>query len=237
MRHPKIALVLGTGLLFAACQSGGGDVSNAALDSDDQKASYAIGLDMGRNLQPAESRIDMDALMRGVQDAMSGAEPAVAREDLNASLQVFSQAIQEEQATRRDSMATANAEAGAAYLAENAQKEGVQVTESGLHFEVVEEGEGETLVDGQGARLHYTGTLVDGTEFDTSRDGDPVEFTVGGLIPGFNEAMTMMREGGSYRIVIPSDLAYGPQGSGGPIGPNATLIFEVEIIEALDGEG
>lgn len=236
MRHPNLVLALGATLLSAACQAGG-DVSNAALDTDDQKASYAIGLDMGRNLQPAESRIDMDALMRGVHDAMAGAEPAVDREELNASLQVFSQAIQEEQATRRDSMATANAEAGQTYQAENAQREGVQVTESGLQFEVLEEGEGETLVQGQRALLHYTGTLVDGTEFDTSRDGDPVEFTVGQLIPGFNEAMTMMREGGSYRFVIPSEIGYGPQGSGGPIGPNATLVFEVEIIEALDDQG
>ncbi len=231
MRLPSRAALFGAILALAACQSA--DVSNAALDTDDQKASYAIGLDMGRNLQPAESRLDMDALMRGVHDAMAARDPAIPQEELNASLQIFSQAIQEEMAAQRDSVATANAAAGEAYLAENATKGGVVVTESGLQFEVIEEGEGDTPVSGQQVLLHYKGTLPDGTEFDASGD-EPSTFPVGGLIPGFNEALEMMRVGGKYRIVIPSDIAYGPEARSEVIGPNSTLIFEIEIVEIVE---
>ncbi|MEQ9401225.1 MAG: FKBP-type peptidyl-prolyl cis-trans isomerase [Longimicrobiales bacterium] len=233
MRFPSRAALLGAAVVFSACQAGGG--GTAALDTDDQKASYAIGLDMGRNLQPAESRLDMDALLRGLRDAMAENEPALPQEELNTALQVFSQAIQAEQAAQRDSMATANAEAGEAYLAENAAKEGVTVTESGLQFEVLEPGTGATPTAEDNVRLNYRGTLIDGTEFDSSYTrGEPATFPVGGLIPGFTEGLMMMQVGGSYRMVIPSDLAYGPQGSQGAIGPNATIIFEVELLEVVE---
>ena len=107
-------------------------------------------------------------------------------------------------------------------------------TESGLQYEVLEPGDGDSPTAEDRVRIHYTGTLVDGTEFDTSRDGEPAVFGVGGVIPGFAEGLQLMQEGSTYRFVIPSDLAYGPQGSGGTIGPDATLIFEVELLEIVD---
>ncbi len=233
MRFPSTAALLGAILVFSACQAEPG--ANAALDTDDQKASYAIGLDMGRNLQPAESRLDINAFLKGVRDAMAAAEPALPQEELNTALQAFSQAIQEEQMAARDSMGNANLAAGEAYLAENGAKDGVITTESGLQYEVLEQGTGAMPTAENTARLHYRGTLIDGTEFDSSYErGEPAVFPVGGLISGFSEALQLMNEGSKFRVVIPSDIGYGPQGSQGAIGPNAVLIFEIELLEVIE---
>jgi len=108
-------------------------------------------------------------------------------------------------------------------------------TESGLQYEVLEAGEGPTATMGQSLRLHYRGTLPDGREFDSSYDGEPVVFSVGQLVPGFNEALMLMSAGSHFRVVLPGDLAYGPRGSSGLIGPNQTLVFEIEVLEFVDG--
>lgn len=135
---------------------------------------------------------------------------------------------------RMEEEGAANREAGEAYLAENGAREGVTTTESGLQYEVLEEGDGPSPGPDDQVRIHYRGTLPDGTEFDSSYDGEPVVFGVGGVIPGFSEGLQLMEVGSSYRFVIPSDIAYGPQGSGGVIGPDATLIFEVELFEIVE---
>jgi FKBP-type peptidyl-prolyl cis-trans isomerase len=224
-------------VLVTACQSG--DAGSAAafesapIETPDQKASYGIGLNIGGQIADAESRIDRMALMRGIEDALQGNEPDIDRTELQTVLQAFSQQIQEEAAAERESAATENLTEGQAYLAENGARPEVTTTESGLQYEVLREGEGVSPTVDQRARLHYRGTLIDGTEFDSSYGGDPAEFAVGGLIPGFTEALTLMRPGSHFRIVIPSDIAYGPRGSGRVIGPNATLIFEIELIEVV----
>jgi FKBP-type peptidyl-prolyl cis-trans isomerase len=149
-------------------------------------------------------------------------------------LQTFGQEIEAAAAEARAVEAESNAADGEAYLAENAAREGVTTTESGLQYEVLREGAGAAPTAEDEVRLHYRGTLVDGTEFDSSYDGDPVVFAAGRLIPGFTEALLLMQEGSHYRIAIPSEIGYGPNGSGGVIGPNATLIFEIELFEVVE---
>lgn len=226
------AALLFSAVGFVACESGGYDsAQNAALDTDDQKASYAIGLQIGGSLADIQGHIDYDAFTRGVQDAMAEREPVIAQAELQEVMMRFQQAIGEEQQARMDSLGTINQTAGESFLAENAAKEGVTVTESGLQYEVMRPGDGERPTAEDEVTIHYRGTLPDGTQFDSSYDrGEPTTFQVGGVIQGFSEALQLMPVGSQYRFVIPGNLAYGPTGNGAMIGPNQTLIFEVELI-------
>jgi FKBP-type peptidyl-prolyl cis-trans isomerase len=227
IRHP-LAL-LGAAVALSACAG----AKPAALETDDQKASYGIGLDMGRSLEPAKGRIDMPAFTKGIQDALAGGEPALADSVIQAALQAFSQSIMAAQQADRDQIGEKNLAAGEAYLKENGARAGVTTTASGLQYEVLRAGDGPKPAPGQQVRLHYKGTLIDGTEFDSSYDADPVVFPVTGLIPGFSEALQLMTVGSHYRLVIPSAIGYGPAGTGEDIGPNATLVFEIELLEIV----
>ena len=231
------AALLGVTVMLGACSNGGGTASfeSAPLDSNDQKASYGIGLNVGGQIADARDRLDRLAFMRGIEDALQSNEPAISREELQTVLQAFGQEIEAAAAEARGRAAEENAAAGAAYLAENGTRDGVTTTESGLQYEVLREGEGASPTADDQVRLHYRGSLIDGTEFDSSYEGDPVVFAAGRLIAGFTEALLLMQPGSHYRIVIPSDIAYGPNGGqpGGPIGPNATLVFEIEVFEVV----
>jgi FKBP-type peptidyl-prolyl cis-trans isomerase len=223
---------IGSFLLLSALALGAcGPAGTPSLDTEDQKASYGIGLQMGGQLAPAETHIDMDAFLAGVRDGMGGNDPAVPQAELQAALQSLSQRVNEEETERRTATGESNAAEGEAFLAENAEKEGVTVTDSGLQYEVLEEGDGPKPAPEDQVTIQYRGTLIDGTQFDSSYDrGEPATFSVGGVIPGFSEGLQLMSVGSKYRFFIPSDLAYGPNGSGRTIGPNATLIFEVELL-------
>ncbi len=234
MRLRLAAAAFGAVTLLAACTPPDGG-RPASLDSDASKASYAIGRDMGTNLAPARGRLDEDAFLRGLREAMAEEEAALPQEELRAALQAFSQQIQEEQQAEREADAQANQEEGAAYLAENEQRAEVEVTESGLQYEVLEEGDGPRPQAGDQVTINYRGTLIDGTEFDSSYErGEPATFGVGQVIPGFSEALQLMPVGSTFRVVIPGDLGYGMQGAGQDIGPNETLIFEIELLEIAD---
>ncbi len=233
---------LGTALLgmtmgLAACSAseGGMDFSSAALDSNDQKASYGIGLNVGSQIVETKDRLDRAAFMRGIEDALDGADPALTPDVLQEVFATFTAEMEEAASGEYERVSAENVAAGVAYLAENAAKEGVMTTASGLQYEVLRAGDGPQPVAEDRATLHYRGTLIDGTEFDTSYGGDPAEFSVGGVIQGFAEALQLMPVGSHYRFVIPSDLAYGPQGTQGDIGPNATLIFEIELLGIVGG--
>jgi FKBP-type peptidyl-prolyl cis-trans isomerase len=227
--------LMGVSMMLGACADAGGNAAfeNAALETNDQKASYAIGLNVGSQLADTRDRLDRMAFLRGIEDALQSNDPAIPREELQTVLQTFGQEIQAAAEEARTVEAEANATAGEVYLAENAQREGVTVTESGLQYEVLRAGEGASPTREDQVRLHYRGTLIDGTEFDSSYDGEPVVFNAGGLIQGFTEGLLLMQEGAHYRLVIPSDLAYGPAGQG-EIGPNATLVFEIELFEVVE---
>lgn len=227
--------LLGVSMIFGACSNGAGTAAfdSAALDTDDQKASYGIGLNVGQQIADTRDRLDRAAFMRGIEDALQGNDPALERAELQTVLQAFGEQIQAGAAEARTAQAEENAAAGEAYLAENGARDGVTTTESGLQYEELRAGEGASPTAEDEVRLHYRGTLIDGTEFDSSYDGDPVVFAAGRLIPGFTEALLLMQGGSHFRIVIPSDIAYGPNGSGGAIGPNATLVFEIEMFEVV----
>ena len=234
MISSRALTLLGVSILFAACGGGETAYQTAPLDTDDQKASYAIGLNVGSQLADTRERLDREAFLRGVNDALESNDPAVPRDELQAILQTFGQEIQAAAEEARAVAAEENIAEGEEFLAENAAREEVMVTESGLQYEIIEEGDGASPTPEDQVRVHYRGTLIDGTEFDSSYDGEPATFAAGQLIPGFSEALTMMSEGAHWRVVIPSNLAYGPAGSGGAIGPNETLIFEIELLEVVE---
>jgi FKBP-type peptidyl-prolyl cis-trans isomerase len=227
LRIQLVYALAGLGALMSAC---GGE---AALRTDAQMASYAVGLDVGQSLSPAAGQLDVDAFMRGVEDALAGRDPVLADTTLQGALQRFSQTVQESMNQGMAAQAEENRREGEQYMALNGANPAVTTTPSGLQYEVLEEGDGPRPQPDDQVTVNYRGTLVDGTEFDASeRHGGPATFQVGGVIPGFTEALQLMPVGSRYRIVIPSGLAYGPQG-GGPaslIGPDATLVFEIELL-------
>ncbi|HUF75809.1 MAG TPA: FKBP-type peptidyl-prolyl cis-trans isomerase [Longimicrobiales bacterium] len=231
-----VAALLGASAVLAACSDGGGAPSyeTAALETNDQKASYGIGMNVGAQIAAARERIDREAFMRGVEDGLQGNEPQIAEAEMQTVLQSFGSEIEAAAAEERTREGQQNLEEGEAFLTQNALEDGVRTTDSGLQYEVLREGDGPVPGPESTVRLHYRGTLIDGTEFDSSYDGEPAVFTVGGVIDGFSEAIQMMPVGSQWRVTIPSDLAYGAGGSG-PIGPNETLIFELELLEIVDG--
>ncbi len=235
MKSGLIAALLGASTVLAACSGGGApSFESAALDTNDQKASYGIGRNIGTQIAAARDRIDRAALMRGIEDGLSGNETAVPDSEMETILANFGSEIDAAAEAERVREAEANAAEGQAYLTQNALKDGVVTTESGLQYEVMRPGEGARPGPESLVRVHYRGTLIDGTEFDASYGGEPALFNAGGLIEGFSEGLQLMPVGSQYRIVIPAELAYGEQG-GGPIGPNETLIFEIELLEIVDG--
>lgn len=210
-------------LPFTAC------LPEATLETDAQKASYGIGLNMGRSLVDVIEHVDVPALMKGLSDGMAEVDPPFTHEEIQAAMTAFSEAIQVAAADE------GRAE-GEEFLADNGARDGVTTTESGLQYEVLEQGEGPTAESGQIAVLHYRGTLPDGTVFDSSYDDDPAtedepaSFGVDNVIPGFSEALQLMAVGSRFRVAIPSGLAYGPAGAPPNIGPNQVLIFEIELL-------
>jgi FKBP-type peptidyl-prolyl cis-trans isomerase len=210
------------------------------LDTQAQKSSYVIGTDIGGRLSAEGFEIDRTALVAGLDDALSGADQRLSEEEAHAAITAV---IEERQAKAEERMQAAEAERavaaeknraeGEAFLAANKEKEGVITTESGLQYKVIVEGSGENPTPEDTVQVHYRGTLIDGTEFDSSyARGEPAEFQVNRVIAGWTEALQLMSEGAKWELYIPSELAYGPRGAGADIGPDAVLIFEVELLKA-----
>jgi FKBP-type peptidyl-prolyl cis-trans isomerase len=205
-----------------------------SLETDDQKASYGIGHQMGSQLAPTEGHLDLNALLAGIRDGMAGNDLALTQEEIQTALQAFDEAIREEETQRRAEEGERNSTEGAAFLAENATKDGITVTESGLQYEVIAEGDGPKPGPEDRVSIHYKGTLLDGSQFDSSYDrGQPATFGVSGVIDGFSEGLQLMSVGSHYRFFIPSEIGYGENGSGRAIGPHATLVFEVEMLDIV----
>jgi len=195
------------------------------------KVSYSIGLNIGKDFKAQNIEVNPELLARGIKDAISDTKPLLTDEEIQEAIGSF----QQERMAEAEEMAKAagekNRQEGESFLLENAKKEGVVTLPSGLQYKVIEEGTGKSPEPGDQVTVHYRGTLVDGTEFDSSYErGEPVTFPVGGVIPGWTEALQLMKEGAKWQLFIPPSLAYGEKGAGQVIGPNATLIFDVELI-------
>lgn len=194
-------------------------------------ASYAVGQQIGKSLVDQGLELDVNMLVAGLRDMMAG-KPLLSDEALQAAMMK----LQQEQMARMQAENAKKGEAakakGEAFLADNKKKPGVMTTPSGLQYKVVTEGKGKKPTKENTVKVHYTGTLIDGTVFDSSvKRGEPIEFPLGGVIAGWTEGVQLMSVGSKYTFYIPSDLAYGPNGAGGTIGPNETLIFEVELLD------
>ena len=205
-------------------------MSQLDLSTDEARVSYGIGRQLGGQLRDnPPPGVSLDAILAGLADAFNGADSRVANDALTASFQVIRERMQAEQAAK----AEAAAAAGRDYLAENAKREGVTVLASGLQFEVLVQGEGAKPSADDHVRTHYHGTLIDGTVFDSSYErGQPAEFPVGGVIPGWVEALQLMNAGSKWRLHVPSELAYGAQAVGS-IPPHSVLVFDVELLDIL----
>ncbi|MCF2859554.1 FKBP-type peptidyl-prolyl cis-trans isomerase [Pseudoalteromonas sp. SMS1] len=201
------------------------------FNTDAGKASYGIGLQMGEQLKanPFEG-LDLNAVFEGMKDAYTGGEFRVEIPEIQAAFEKINSEIQ----ARREEEAKVLAAEGTAFLEENAKRTEVTVTESGLQYEVITTGEGDKPAADSTVRVHYHGTLINGTVFDSSYDrGQPAEFPVNGVIKGWTEALQLMTAGSKLRLYIPHDLAYGERGAGASIAPYSTLIFDVELLEIL----
>ena len=204
------------------------------MDNQDlDRISYALGLSMGNNFRNSGIKtINVSDFADGVAAVFEGAKPKMSYDEAKEEIRIFFQAMEEEQRAAAQKMGEVNAAAGKAFLEENGKRVEVNVTPPGLQYEVLEEGTGKQPSAGDNVTVHYTGKLIDGTVFDSSVDrGAPATFGVTQVIPGWVEALQMMKEGAKWRLFIPSNLAYGPNGAGNIIGPNSTLIFDVELIK------
>lgn len=194
--------------------------------------SYALGLSMGNNFRSSGiEKINEADFADGVKAVFSGEKPKMTYDEAKEEIRKFFEALEAKQRVAAEAAGKVNEEAGKAFLAENGKRPEVKTTASGLQYEVIKEGDGAQPGPNDQVTVHYTGKLIDGTVFDSSVErGAPATFGVTQVIPGWVEALQMMKAGSTWRLYIPSNLAYGPNGAGGVIGPNATLIFDVELI-------
>jgi FKBP-type peptidyl-prolyl cis-trans isomerase FklB len=203
----------------------------APLKDQKDKASYSIGYDIGETFKKQNVELNPDALFGGLKDALAGKEATLTKEDREKTLQAFQKEMMEKQIAASKEAATKNTAEGEKFLAENKKKDGVKTTASGLQYKILKEGSGPSPKETDTVVTNYKGTLIDGTEFDSSyKRNEPASFPVNRVIKGWTEALQLMKPGAKYQLFIPSSLGYGERGAGQLIGPNATLIFEVELL-------
>jgi FKBP-type peptidyl-prolyl cis-trans isomerase FklB len=207
-----------------------------ALTTSKQKASYAIGMNWGTGLHRQGIDVDSAALVQGMKDALAGGKTLLTEDEARAALMQLQKEMQEKQQAKAAQEGEADKKEGDAFLAANKTKEGVVTLPSGLQYKILKEGNGPKPTASDSVVCNYKGTLINGTEFDSSyKRGEPATFPVTGVIKGWTEALQLMPVGSKWQLFIPPDLAYGARGTpGGPIGPNSTLIFEVELVSIKD---
>jgi FKBP-type peptidyl-prolyl cis-trans isomerase FklB len=197
-----------------------------------EKVSYGIGLSIGKDLKRQDIDVDADILKRGLQDALTGAKPLLTDEQMKSTMEEFKKDMTTKQQAKLKTLGEKNKKEGEAFLAANAKKEGVKTLPSGLQYKILKKGTGKAPTAEDTVTVNYRGTLVNGTEFDSSyKRGKPATFPVKGVIPGWTEALPLMHEGAKWEIFIPAKLAYGDRNVSPEIGPNSTLIFEVELLK------
>lgn len=202
------------------------------LTTEEQKLSYAMGLDLGTYFKSLDEKFDLSALQHGIKDAYTGNKPVMTAEEAGAIQQQFAERQQQKQLEKAVAMVTKNRDAAEKFLAENKTKDGVMVTETGLQYKVIKEGQGKKPTVTDTVKVHYKGTLLDGTEFDSSyKRKEPAVFQVGKVIAGWQEALQLMNVGSTYELYLPPNLAYGDRGAPPVIEPGSMLVFQVELLD------
>jgi len=217
-------MALAAGPVFAA--------DKVELKTQKDKVSYAIGMDVGNGLKKNDVDVDPDIVAKAIKDVLAGNKPLMTDDEVKLAITGLQKDLQAKQQERAKALGEKNKKEGEDFLAKNKAKDGVKTLPSGLQYKVITAGKGKTPKASDTVTVQYKGTLVDGTEFDSSyKRGQPATFPVSGVIKGWTEALQLMKEGSKWQLAIPADLAYGAGGTpGGPIGPNAVLIFDVELV-------
>lgn len=225
--------LIGSPVALIAQQDAAGDAAGVQMSQTEQ-VSYALGMEIGGQLGNLPAELSPEALVMGLQDMLAG-QPKIDPQQAEQIRTAFFQQLNQQRQQDMAAQAEVNTKEGEAFLEANKEKENVQVTDSGLQYQVLEDGDGPSPAETDRVTVHYEGTLLDGTVFDSSYDrGQPATFPLNGVISGWTEGLQLMKEGAKYRFFIPSDLAYGERGSPPAIAPNATLIFDVELLEVAD---
>jgi len=228
MKIGEIVVVFGIMLLASTALA----AENLELKTPKDKASYAIGMDMGKSLKKNEVDVNPDALTKALKDVLTNQKTQLTDQEAGTILTEMQKEMQGKRQEKMKAMGEKNKTDGEAFLAENMKKEGVKTLPSGLQYKVITEGKGKSPSATDTVTVQYTGKFIDGTEFDSSfKRGQAATFALNSVIKGWTEALQLMKEGSKWQLFIPSNIAYGETGTvGGPIGPNATLIFEVELV-------
>jgi len=209
-----------------------GAAEDSPLKDSKDKISYMLGMNLGKQLKQADVQINTDLYLKGLKDVLSDSKPLLTEDEARQTMMSFQTEMRTKQMEKQKVAGEKNKKEAEAFLAENKKKEGVKVTASGLQYKVIKAGTGPIPKADDTVVTHYRGTLTDGTEFDSSyKRGEPATFPVKGVIKGWTEALLMMPVGSKWQLVVPGDLAYGERGSPPKIGPNATLQFDIELIE------
>jgi FKBP-type peptidyl-prolyl cis-trans isomerase FklB len=202
-----------------------------ALQGEKEKLGYSIGMDIGATLKRQSVEVDVDALTKGLKDSYTGGKTLLSEDESRETIAAYQKQVMEKQAEAMKQLGERNKMEGEKFLSENGKKEGVKTLPSGLQYKVITPGTGKSPKLTDTVTTHYRGTLIDGKEFDSSyKRGEPATFPVSGVIAGWTEALQLMKEGAKWQLFLPPNLAYGERGAGRDIGPNATLVFEVELI-------
>jgi len=226
MKH-LLTVIISITFLFSVCHA----QEKLELKDQKEKESYSLGYQFGHNVKAQGVDIDLDIYTSGIKDALGGKEPQMSQEEIRSTIRGLQQRLQAARQKELKEQAEKNVEEGKKFLAENQKKEGIKTLPSGLQYKVMTEGSGKTPQATDTVTVNYRGTLIDGTEFDSSyKRGQPASFKVNGVIKGWTEALQLMKEGSKWQLFIPHDLAYGERGAGRTIPPGSTLIFEVELI-------
>jgi FKBP-type peptidyl-prolyl cis-trans isomerase FklB len=224
--------IVGVFVIFS-CNAESQQVNSVKPTTSNDSTAYAIGMSIGLNIRQQKIDLVVEQLTAGLRDAIAD-KSLMTEEQMGEILQAFQTAQQEKAEAERAKSLTANTERGQKFLEENKKKKGVVTTASGLQYEVLKQGTGPKPTKESKVKVHYTGTLIDGKVFDSSvQRGQPIDFPLNGVIAGWTEGVQLMNVGSKFKFYIPSQLAYGERGAGQDIGPNETLIFEVELLEIL----
>ncbi len=201
------------------------------LKTQKEKVSYSIGIDVAKSLKQQSIEVDVEVLVKGLRDVLAGGKLLMTEDEVQATMSAFQADLRQKKAQGAQMVSTENKKEGAAFLASNKTKQGVVTLPSGLQYKILKVGDGKKPIGSDTVECHYRGTLINGTEFDSSyRRGQPASFAVAGVISGWTEALKLMPVGSKWQLFIPPQLAYEAQGAGRDIGPDATLIFEVELL-------